>query len=147
MVHSSVRSLLTGRDLIVLSPFQTVFEAAGILSSQIIGGAPVLDGNQLVGIFTERDVLRSVVAADRDPKTTRVADVMTPKPRTIEAAAPLVKAFAMMSEGQFRHLPVIGGDGTVVAMLSMRDIPVEYRILHQHWSDWTKLDTCPAAAI
>lgn len=53
----------------------------------------------------------------------------------------------MMSEGQFRHLPVIGGDGTVVAMLSTRDIPVEYRILHQHWSDWTKLDTCPAAAI
>ncbi len=147
MVHSSVRSLLTGRDLIVLSPFQTVFEAAGILSSQIIGGAPVLDGNQLVGIFTERDVLRSVVAADRDPKTTRVADVMTPKPRTIAAAAPLVKAFAMMCAGQFRHLPVMDGDGTVVAMLSMRDIPVEYRILHQQWSDWTKLDTCPAAAI
>lgn len=43
MVHSSVRSLLTGRDLIVLSPLQTVFEAAGTLSSQIIGGAPVLE--------------------------------------------------------------------------------------------------------
>ena len=104
MVHSSVRSLLTGRDLIVLSPFQTVFEAAGILSSQIIGGAPVLDGNQLVGIFTERDVLRRVVAADRDPKTTRVADVMTPKPRTIEAAAPLPEAEKLMESGAAERL-------------------------------------------
>ena len=147
MVHCSVHSLLTGRDLIVLSPLQTVFEAAGILSSQIIGGAPVLEGDQLVGIFTERDVLRRVVAADRDPKATRVGDVMTPRPRTIEAVAPLVKAFAMMCAGQFRHLPVMDGDGTVVAMLSMRDIPVEYRILHQQWSDWTRVDTSPAAVI
>lgn len=53
----------------------------------------------------------------------------------------------MMCAGHFRHLPVMDGDGTVVAMLSMRDIPVEYRILHQQWSDWTRLDTCPAAAI
>lgn len=147
MVHSSVRSLLTEQALVVLSPGQTVLEAAAIFSAHNIGGAPVLDGGRLVGVFTERDVLRRVVALACDPKATRVVDVMTSDPRTIDAGTSLVKAFAIMSKGQFRHLPVVGDDGAVVAMLSMRDIPAEYRIMHRQWVDWTKVDTCPAAAI
>ena len=148
MVHNSVRSLLTEQSLVVLSPGQTVFEAAAIFSAHNIGGAPVLDGGRLVGVFTERDTLRRVVALACDPKATRVADVMTSDPRTIDAGTSLVNAFAIMSKGQFRHLPVVGDDGTVVAMLSMRDIPAEYRIMHRQWVAWTAgSDAFPAAAI
>lgn len=131
----------------VLSPGQMVFEAAAIFSAHNIGGAPVLDGGRLVGVFTERDVLRRVVALACDPKATRVADVMTRNPRTIEAGTSLVRAFAIMSGGKFRHLPVVGDDGAVVAMLSMRDIPAGYRILHHQWVAWTGSDAFPAAAI
>lgn len=137
IVQNSVRSVLSGREVTVLDPEQTVFEAAGILSAQTIGGAPVLDGDRLVGVFTERDVLQRVVAVGLDPRTTRVGEVMTPNPSTIDADTPLVNAFGMMIEGQFRHLPVIQGDGRVVAMMSMRDVPLEHRIMHRQWTEWT----------
>jgi CBS domain-containing protein len=88
----------------------------------------------LVGIFTERDILRRVVAAGRDSDATRVADAMTPDPRTVSAETSLVKAFALMVEGNFRHLPVVEGDGRVIAMLSIRDIPQEHQLMHLQWA-------------
>lgn len=136
-LRHTVGSMLEGRRLIVLSPGQSVRDAAGILSAHGIGAAPVVGGERLVGVFTERDVLRRVVAAGLDADTTTVGDVMTPDPRTIDAATSLVTAFAIMVEGRFRHLPVVDGSGRAVAMLSMRDVPVDHRIMHRQWTDWT----------
>lgn len=140
--RQDVRSVLSDRPLIVLRPEETVREAAAILCSQEIGAAPVLADDRLVGIFSERDVLQRVVAAGRDANATRVQDVMTPDPSTIGADCSLVKAFGMMIEGRFRHLPVVEG-GRVVAILSMRDVPPEYRIMHRQWTEWTNGKAVP----
>lgn len=133
-VFNTVRSALSGREPIFVAAENTVREAAVILSDHEIGAAPVLAGDRLVGIFTERDILRRVVAAGRDSDATRVADAMTPDPRTVSAETSLVKAFALMVEGNFRHLPVVEGDGRVIAMLSIRDIPQEHQLMHLQWA-------------
>ena len=133
-VFNTVRSALSGREPIFLTTEKTVREAAVILSDHGIGAAPVLDGDQLVGIFTERDILRRVVAAGRDADAMPVAEAMTPDPRTVSAETSLVNAFALMMEGKFRHLPVVDGGGRVIAMLSIRDIPQEHQLMHLQWS-------------
>ena len=120
-------------------------EAAAILSDHEIGAAPVLAGDRLIGMFTERDILRRLVAIGRDADAMRVADLMTPAPRTVSAETPLVTAFAIMIEGKFRHLPVVDAHGRVVAMLSMRDIPLEHRIMHRQWTTWTNGKAAVAA--
>lgn len=136
-IDNTVGRVLNGRRLITLAPEQTVRDAATILSSHSIGAAPVLSGHELIGVLTERDVLQRVVAAGRDPDLTKVSEVMTPAPRTVSRKSSLVEAFAIMAEGHFRHLPVVEGDGQVVAMLSMRDVPLKHRVMYQQWIEWT----------
>ena len=80
-----------------------------------------MDGSQIAGIFTERDVLRRVVDADRDPALTKVAAVMTRNPATIQISAHVSEAMNLMTDRRFRHLPVVE-DGSVVGMLSIGDI-------------------------
>lgn len=132
-----VRSVLDDRALVALEGTQTVRQAAVVLTTYEVGAAPVMNGDALEGIFSERDILGKVVAQGLDPERTTVRDIMTREPQTIEAEAPLVRAYAKMVEGKFRHLPVTGDDGRVIAMLSMRDIPPEHRIMHQQWNEWT----------
>ncbi len=136
-IDNTVGRVLNGRRLITLAPEQTVRDAAAILSGHSIGAAPVLSGQELIGVLTERDVLQRVVAAGRDPDLTRVSEVMTPTPRTVSRKSSLVEAFAIMAEGHFRHLPVVESDGRVVAMLSMRDVPLQHRVMYQQWIEWT----------
>ena len=137
-VDNTVRAALSGRAPICLNPEQTVREAAAILSKHEIGAAPVLAGDRLVGMFSERDILRRVVAAERNAGAMRVGEAMTPDPRTVSTATSLVEALALMIQGNFRHLPVVDGDGRVIAMLSMRDIPPVNQLMHFQWTTWTR---------
>jgi CBS domain-containing protein len=136
-VDNTVRAALSGRKPICLATEQTVRDAAAVLSENGIGAAPVLAGERLVGIFSERDILRRVVAAGRDAGAMRVAEAMTHDPRTVSTTTSLVEALALMIEGNFRHLPVVDGDGRVIAMLSMRDIPFINQLMHLNWTTWT----------
>ncbi len=136
MVIDSVGSLLNGRTPVTLTPGLSVRDAANLLTHHRIGAAPVLSGARLVGIFTERDVLSRVVAEGRDPQTTTVDQVMTHQPITVTPSTSIVKAFDLMVDGVFRHLPVVDGAGAVVGVLSMRDIPAEYRLMHRQWMEW-----------
>tara|TARA_R110002096_G_scaffold106622_2_gene234237 strand:+ start:11516 stop:11887 length:372 start_codon:yes stop_codon:yes gene_type:complete len=97
-----------------------VSEVAALMKSRGIGAISVLDGSQLVGIFTERDALFRVAAAGLDPKDTTVAAVMTPNPKTISADKPFTDALEVMHTGQFRHVPVLD-DGELIGMVSSRD--------------------------
>jgi CBS domain-containing protein len=86
-----------------------------------IGALPVLDGDRLAGIFTERDVLKRVVAEGRDPATTQVSDVMS-TPVTIAAPnAPLTLLRTLMRDAHIRHIPVVD-DGRPIAMMSIGDL-------------------------
>ena len=117
---STVRDLLSrkGTSVISVAPDQTVLEAAHIMNDKGIGGVVVMQGTKLVGIFTERDIMRRVVAAIRDPAATLVRDVMTADPVTITAEIQIAVCRAMMSARRIRHLPVMHEDGLVGVVTS-----------------------------
>jgi len=124
MVFDTVASLLKEKgkaDPIYVAPQAWVSEAVGKMNSANIGAVLVMDGPQLVGIFTERDVLVRVVGGGREPGTTKVSEVMTAAVRTVELATPLEEALRLMSEKRHRHLPVRDG-GRVHGMVSMGDV-------------------------
>lgn len=103
----SLRSVVAGQPPITAPKTATVLEASLRMKEQGKGALLVLDGTRLIGIFTERDALFRVIAARRDPATTRLSDVMTPQPLTIHPDEPFGRALRIMHEGGFRHLPVV----------------------------------------
>ncbi len=108
-------------DLISVRPGTPVMEAARAMFSGGGGSALVLDGGRLVGIFTERDIMRAL-AKEADPgRSSRVERWMTADPDTIGPDATVGEALDRMLSGHFRHLPVIEDDA-VVGMVSMRDL-------------------------
>ncbi|MFA7269155.1 MAG: CBS domain-containing protein [Sterolibacterium sp.] len=115
-----VKDVLEQRKVIQISPTSTVLDAARLMALHRIGALIAFDGKAMIGIVTERDILTRVVATGKDQKTTTVASVMTPDPKTISADKPFVNALIMMRDGDFRHLPVVDG-GEVVGMVSIRD--------------------------
>jgi len=116
----SVRSVIAGQTPVTAAKSATVFEAAVLMKQQSKGALLVVDGTRLIGIFTERDIVFRVVAAGRDPKATRLAEVMTPGPQTINPNEPFLRALRIMHEGGFRHLPVVENNWPL-GVVSARD--------------------------
>ena len=116
----SVRSIVAGQTPVTAAKSATVFEAAVLMKQQGKGALLVVDATRLIGIFTERDIVFRVVAAGRDPKATRLAEVMTPQPQTIHPNKPFLHALRIMHEGGFRHLPVVEND-VPLGVVSARD--------------------------
>ena len=100
---------------------QSVLETVRAMVERNIGAVPVLHNGKLVGIFSERDLMRRVVAEGRDPHLTCMAEVMTDDPLTISTDEELEGCMALMRRHGFRHLPVCH-DGHLVGMVSLRDI-------------------------
>lgn len=120
MPQRAVRSIIGNRRALAASPSTTVIEAARLMHMKRYGAIAVVDGGRLVGIFTERDALSRVMAVERDPTVTRLAEVMTPNPRTIDPEQPFGHALHLMHEGGFRHVPVVEA-GRFIGMVSARD--------------------------
>ena len=99
------------------------------MAARHIGAVLVMAEGRLVGIFTERDMVNRVAAVGRDPDATKLDEVMTAAPRTIEQAAPALAALRVMQNGQFRHLPVMR-DGRLVAELPGQTTSQETIIKH-----------------
>jgi CBS domain-containing protein len=99
----------------------TVLETVRAMVEHNIGAVPVLHNGKLVGIFSERDLMKRVVAEGRDPRTTSLAEVMTDDPLTISLNEELGNCMSVMRRNNFRHLPVCH-EGKLVAMISLRDI-------------------------
>lgn len=110
---ATVRDILArkGSDIISVSPGETVQRAAQLMNDRGIGGLVVTDGGRLAGIFTERDILRRVVAQRRDPATTRVTEVMTAPVIACSPDTSLEECAAMMTARHIRHLPVVSEKG------------------------------------
>ncbi len=109
----SVRDLLArkGSEIVAAAPGDTVLHAAQVMNARGTGSVLVLDGGEPVGIFTERDVMRRVVAEQRDPATTVMRDVMTSSLVTCRPDTPVEQCAAVMTQRRIRHLPVVGDDG------------------------------------
>jgi CBS domain-containing protein len=98
----------------------TIGEAASLMAQRRVGSALVVDGERLVGIFTERDIVRAL-SQDGAATQQEIGHWMTRGPQTIAPEASVDDALHRMVAGNFRHLPVMD-DGRLVGMLSMRDI-------------------------
>lgn len=124
MAMPAVREIIQRERPLVGRRDETVRTAAARMAERRCGSILVCDGDQLCGIFTERDLLTRVVAAGRDAATTRLGEVMTPDPNLIEASTPVVEALRRMDEFGYRHLPVYEDD-RIVGVISWRDVPFE----------------------
>jgi CBS domain-containing protein len=109
------------RDLYFVEPSQSVAEVAKKMAELRIGAIVVLEGGQLKGVFSERDVLTRVVLGHLDAENTRVGDVMTVDVVTVPENAGVELAMDSMRTNACRHLPVVRGQ-EVVGFLSMRDL-------------------------
>lgn len=120
MFSEPVRAVMERRTLLITPPETTVIEAVKLMEQRKVGAVMVVERGALVGIFTERDAVFRVLAKDRDPQTAKLAEVMTPDPRTVDPEKTFGYALLMMHEHGFRHVPVIE-DGRVVGIVSARN--------------------------
>jgi len=128
---ATVRDILAkkGSDIISVTPGDRVLRAAELMSERGIGGLVVIDGGRLAGIFTERDILRRVVAQHRDPANTKVADVMTAPVTACSPDTPIDECAAMMTAKRIRHLPVVADQG-LAGVITIGDV-LAYQVSEQ----------------
>lgn len=107
--------------VITVLPDCSVRDACRLMRDRRIGALLVSDGDELDGIFTERDVMNLVVAEDRDPVTTKVSDVMTRKVVVVRPERRVDEVEAIMRQERVRHVPVVGEKG-LIGMISIGDV-------------------------
>lgn len=110
-----------GRELWMVKPTDTVLEALRVMAEHDIGAVAVLDGEKLVGIFTERDYARKVVLIGRASRDSAVRDIMTHKVMCVAPDRPVNECMALMTEHRLRHLPVLH-QKRVVGIVSIGDL-------------------------
>ena len=110
--------------LVVVSPKDTVFHALNVMARHEVGAVMVLDGEQLVGIFSERDYARKVILQGKSSKETLVQEIMSDKVAYVTPSHSIDQCMALMTEKRFRHLPVLDGE-TVVGIVSIGDLVKE----------------------
>ena len=104
----------------IVDPTATVGEAVSLMAQQRIGSTLVMEGDRLIGIFTERDTVRAL-SQSHDAARHEISSWMTRNPMTVAPDADADEALQTMLAHGFRHLPVVEG-GKVVGMVSMRDL-------------------------
>jgi CBS domain-containing protein len=119
-----VKELLSNKSgkLLSTGPEASVYDAAQVMNEHKVGSLLVVEGGQLAGIFTERDILQRVVAQRRDPVETRVGDVMTREVVCCRPHTPLDEARGVMKNRRIRHLPVVDDEGQVLGLVSIGDL-------------------------
>lgn len=100
----------------------TVLEATRMMNEHLIGALVVTEDDRIVGIFTERDVLRRVVANERRPSEISVAEVMTTEVLCCRPDTSVEEACNVMKHQRVRHLPVVDDDGNALGMISIGDL-------------------------
>ncbi|MCJ1960390.1 CBS domain-containing protein [Novosphingobium mangrovi (ex Hu et al. 2023)] len=120
------RIIESRHDIVTCPASATVREAAGLLAERRIGAMPVMDGDSIAGIFSERDVLYRLREFGAELLDKPVREVMTAPAVTVDPTTSAMTALAMMTKRRIRHLPVVEG-GRMVGFVSIGDI-VKYRI-------------------
>ncbi len=128
-IHEILQRKSTGA-LRCARPDETVLAATQRMNEHGIGALLVMDEGRLVGIFTERDVLRRVVAAELAPRTVRVADVMTTEIACCTPDTSIDDARNILRQHRIRHLPVVNADGEAEGLISIGDVNA-YDASHQ----------------
>jgi CBS domain-containing protein len=117
----TLREIMRYGFLFTVDHHATVAEAVRVMTKNNVGIVSVLDGDQLVGVFSERDVVQRVLAGGLDPVRTPVHEVMTTDLVVADADEDYQSAIHKMDQANIRHLPVVSA-GQLVSMLSIRDL-------------------------
>ena len=120
MFSQRIRQVMQGEQLLTLGPQTRVSDAARQMAGRSLSAVVVVDEDAVVGIFTERDAVFRVIAQDRDPRATRLDEVMTPQPVTLDPDKTFGHALALMHERGIRHVPVVE-HGRAVGIVTARD--------------------------
>ena len=123
----TLKQLLAGknRPLAVVAPADTVFHALGVMAKHDVGALLVLDGEELVGIFSERDYARKIILQGKSSKETLVRDIMSDRVAYVTPDTSLDECMALMTEKHFRHLPILDESGALVGVISIGDLVKE----------------------
>jgi CBS domain-containing protein len=124
MRHLAVREIMTDGAVCQASPRTSVRAACRLMAEHQCGSVLVTERGRLLGIFTQGDLVRRVLAPGRDPNLTLLVEVMTADPDTIRPRESVDEAIRWMDEYGYRHLPVIDA-GAVVGMVALRDCSIE----------------------
>jgi CBS domain-containing protein len=120
--RAPVVRLFNERELIhSVGPDSSVAECVRTMTAKRIGALIVMEGERLIGIFTERDALNRVLAAGLDPVSTKISTVMTKDPFCIPPAITVAEAMELVTTRRFRHLPIVE-NGKVLAVISSGDL-------------------------
>lgn len=124
----TIRAILQnkGDDTISIASTACVADAVALLAEKRIGALPVIDGGQVVGVFSERDVVYCLASAGAAALDRKVADVMTSPAMTVSQDTGVMEGLALMTRRRIRHLPVVDG-AAVHGFISIGDL-VKYRI-------------------
>ena len=121
---TKVHEVMTDRPRVV-TPETPVSEAAQLMKNDDIGSLPILDGEQLAGMLTDRDIVIRAVAEGKDPRGMPVREVASRELVTVNADEELSRALQLMASQQVRPLPVVDDDGRLVGILAQADVAVE----------------------
>lgn len=120
---ATVASLLDhkGRDVYTISPENTVYEAIERLAERNVGALLVMDGNRLMGVFSERDYTRKIALQGRNSKETRVYEIISGRVVSATPSTTVPECLRLMSENRVRHLPILEGEN-LVGVISVGDL-------------------------
>jgi len=113
---------LCDKESATVPPESTAAEAIQLMLARRVGAVVVVDANRVMGIFTERDVLKKLALSGRDPERVPVSELMTTPVETASPQASPGDALASMLEHHFRHLPVVDSAGRLRGVLSIRNL-------------------------
>ena len=121
---TKVHEVMTDRPRCV-TPETPVSEAAQLMKSDDIGSLPILDGEQLAGMVTDRDIVIRAIAEGKDPRGMPVREVASRELVTVHADDDLSTALKLMASQQVRRLPVVDDDNRLVGIVAQADVAVE----------------------
>ena len=110
-----------GTDVWSVTPQHTVFAALVLMAEKEVGALLVLDGESLVGVFSERDYARKVILEDKSSKDTSVSEVMSAPVFSVGPDQSIEDCMSLMTEKRARHLPVLE-DGKLIGLISIGDV-------------------------
>lgn len=107
---------------VTVKPSASIADAVAVMQKGHFGCVLVVEKGKPVGIFTERDVLFKLAGKGKDWKKAKIADYMTPDPDCLPSDASFAFALNMMTEGGYRHIPIVDRDGKGISILSIKDV-------------------------
>jgi CBS domain-containing protein len=121
MPFRTVAEIIAGGQIVHIAPESTILEACVLMKDRQVGAVLVMEHGKLLGLLSERDVVERLVVPRKSPANTSVESLMTRELRTALPDTPAREALHILQEEGFRHLPVVGEDGEVYGVVSLRD--------------------------